>query len=171
MLVLILPGAAALVGLYTCISMWARPRPPRPRYPCTPGVPMTDGLPGEPFSVPWETEHPEVCAAKESVAAFLKLADAGALFLVTDADLVLKSMSRPVAIGLIMEALAPIAAPALADPFASWYTEMAQVYFIDDLITDEAQLRAYHHTLPALSLENENLEGMLRALGYKRRAM
>lgn len=165
MLGLIILGAAvAVIGLYT------KKTATRPPYPTAPGPSLTDGLPGEPFSVPWETEHPGVCVAKESVAAFLRLADSGALSLVADAELVLKSMSRPVAIGLIMEALAPIAAPALADPFASWYTEMAQVYFIDDLITDETQLRAYQHTLPALSLENENLEGMLRALGYKRRS-
>lgn len=155
-------GFGTLAVLY---AIQGNRRPRRP-YPAGPGAPIDDGLPGGANIVPWGGEDPIVDEAESAAHDFKRLADAGALQLVEGAADCLREFSRPVAIGLIMEALEPIVAPASRGSFFRWYDAMALVYHIDDRIVARDALSAYHATLPALKLADPALANVLAELGY-----
>jgi hypothetical protein len=163
-------AAAILLGTAAVLFVISGSNRRRLRYPDSPGAPLDDGLPGEACVVPWKSSDPVITAAEACAADFKRLADAGALDLVVGARESLAELSRPVAIGLIMEALAPIVAPAPATGvFAHWYAAMALVYYIDDRIVDRAAVGAYRSTLSTLRLKDSALAGVLAELGYAAR--
>lgn len=158
--------AGVAVGTLAVVYAIRGNRGPSRPYPAGPGAPIDDGLPGAANIVPWGGEDPVVDEAESAAHDFKRLVDAGALKLVEGAADCLREFSRPVAIGLIMEALEPIVAPAARGSFARWYDAMALVYYIDDRIVDRDALRAYHATLPVLALADPTLLAVLTELGH-----